>query len=118
MGVVMVTAEVSSRTGPLRPVEFLADTGSLYTMVSPGLADELGVEFIASTTIVTAGNQSIRVPLGFGRLRLMEREEPVVIGAMEVPIPLLGSSSMQALGLKVNPVNETIELALPYPPMA
>ena len=118
MGIVKVTAEVSSPTGEFREVEFLADTGSLYTMVAPELAQELGVEFTTTTTAVTAGNVRSEVPLGFGRLRLMGRENTIIIGAMQVPMPLLGSTSMQALGLKVNPSDEIMELTTPFPPPA
>jgi predicted aspartyl protease len=118
MGLVRVTGELGSATGELRRVEFLADTGSLYTLVNPELAEQLGVEFSTTTTLVTANNTRAEVPLGFARLRVMGREEPIIVGAMEVPMPLLGSISMQALGLKVNPVEETIEFAYPYPPLA
>jgi len=111
-------AEVGSPSGPFKEVEFLADTGSLYTMVAPELAQELGVEFTTTTTSVTAGNVRSEVPLGFGRLRLMGRENTMIIGAMQVPMTLLGSTSMQALGLKVNPSDETMELTVPYPPPA
>lgn len=118
MDVVKVTAEVGSPSGPFKEVEFLADTGSLYTMVAPELAQELGVEFTTSTIAVTAGNVPSEVPLGFGRMRLMGRENTIIIGAMQVPMPLLGSTSMQALGLKVNPSDESMELTEPYPPPA
>ena len=118
MGMVKVTGELASATGGFRPIEFLADTGSLYTLVSPILAEEIGVEFAASTTLVTANNARLEVPLGFGRVRVMGREEPIIVGAMEGPMPLLGSTAMQALGLKVNPVEEVVEFASPYPPPA
>ena len=105
-------------SGWFRPVEFLADTGSLYTLVSPDLAQELEFEFATSTTLVTANSSRSEVPLGFGRIRVMGREEPIIVGAMEVPIPLLGSTALQALGLKVNPTEEIVEFASPYPPPA
>ena len=118
MGIVKVTVEMASATGRFTPVEFLADTGSLYTLVSPTLAEEIGIEFAASTTLVTANNYRAVVPLGFGRLRFLGREEPVIVGAMEVPMPLMGSTAMQALGLKINPVEEIVEFVSPYPPLA
>ena len=118
MGMVKVTGELASATGGFWPVEFLADTGSLYTLVSPSMAEEIGIEFAASTTLVTANNSRPEVPLGFGRVRLMGREEPIIVGAMEVPMPLLGSTAMQALGLKVIPAEEIVEFASPYPPPA
>ena len=118
MGIVKVTGELASATGGFTQVEFLGDTGSLYTLVSPGLAQELGVEFAASTILVTANNSRSEVPLGFGRVRVMGREEPIIVGAMEVPTPLLGSTALQALGLKVNPAEEVVEFTSPYPPPA
>ena len=118
MGIVRVNGELASASGSFRPVEFLVDTGSLYTLINPDLAQELGFEFATSTTLVTADNTRCEVPLGFGRVRLMGREDPIIVGAMEVPIPSLGSTALQALGLKVNPSDETIEFALPYPPKA
>jgi predicted aspartyl protease len=118
LGIVKVTGELASATGGFTQVEFLADTGSLYTLVSPGLAQELGVEFAASTILVTANNSRSEVPLGFGRVRVMGREEPIIVGAMEVPTPLLGSTALQALGLKVNPAEEVVEFTSPYPPPA
>ena len=118
MGIVKVAGELASAAGAFSPVKFLADTGSLYTLVGLDLAQELGLEFAASTTLVTANNARMEVPLGFGRVRVMGREEPVIVGAMEVPMPLLGSTALQALGLKVNPAEEIVEFASPYPPPA
>ena len=118
MGIVKVVGELASAAGAFSPVEFLADTGSLYTLVGLDLAQELGLEFAASTTLVMANNARMEVPLGFGRVRVMGREEPVIVGAMEVPMPLLGSTALQALGLKVNPAEEIVEFASPYPPPA
>ena len=84
-----VAGELGSPKGGFQMIEFLADTGSLYTLVSPATARELGIEFAASTTLVTANNSRAEVPLGYGRVRVMGREEPVIIGAMEVPKTLL-----------------------------
>jgi predicted aspartyl protease len=118
LGIVRVNAELASRTGGFRSVEFLADTGSLYTLITPRLAQELGMDFATSTTLETANNSRSEVPLGFGRVRVMGREEPIIVGAMEVPMPLLGSTALQALGLKVNPSEAIVEFAAPYPPLA
>lgn len=76
------------------------------------------MDFATSTTLETANNSRSEVPLGFGRVRVMGREEPIIVGAMEVPMPLLGSTALQALGLKVNPSEAIVEFAAPYPPLA
>lgn len=118
MGMVKVTGELASADGEFKPVEFLVDTGSFYTLVTPEIAGELGVELVGSTTLETAEGSQVEVLMGYARIRLMGREEPMLLGAMNVPMPLLGSASLQALGLKVNPVAEILEYDIPYPTMA
>ena len=117
MGLVKVTGELASADGEFKPVEFLVDTGSLYTLVSPEIARELGVELVGSTTLETAEGSHVEVAMGYARIRLMGREKPTLLGAMNVPMPLLGSGSLQSLGLKVNPVAEILEYDIPYPPL-
>lgn len=114
MGLAHITGELGADSARLIPIRFLADTGALYTFVSPELAQQLGVNFTASTTIVTANNARLPVPLAFAYLRVMDREDVIVLGAMDVPEPLLGALSMQILGLKVDPVNERLEHSRPY----
>ena len=114
---ITVTAEIGSPTGELRPVEFLVDTGSTYTAISPELAQRLGLELSAALTIAAADNNSIQIPVGLGRIRLMGREGPAMLAATDTPTPQLGRISLQILGLKLNPPTETLECTIPYPPM-
>jgi len=37
---------------------------------------------------------------------------------MDVPMPLLGATALEILGLKVNPVEETLEPSRPFGPAA
>ena len=115
MGLVKVTAEIGAPAGEMRPVEFLVDTGSTYTVVSPELAQDLGLELPGTGTIWTAGNVRTQIPLGYGRIRLMGREEPAFLGVMDVPMPLLGAISLQMLRMKVDLATESLELTEPYP---
>jgi hypothetical protein len=47
-------------------------------------------------------------------LRALDREGGTPIGVMEAPIPLLGVTALEALGLMVNPVDETLEHSRPF----
>lgn len=115
MGMVKATAELGPSQDKLTEVEFLVDTGSFYTLVSPALAEELGITFGSVTTkVLTANNSLAEMPVTAAYMRLQDREAGILLGAMDVSTPLLGSTSMQALGLKVNPVNETIEIDRPF----
>ena len=113
MGLVKITGEIGRTQEELTEVEFLVDTGSLFSMISPALAAELGIALPVTANIVTADSTRLEVPAGVAWLRLKDREGGIMAGAMEVPIPLLGATGLQTLGLKVNPVEETIEHAWP-----
>ena len=114
---IKVTAEIGSATGELTPVEFQVNTGSLYTLITPELAQELGLELSLTVPVNAADNNSVQIPVGLGRIRLMGREEPVMLGAMDVPMPQLGRMTLQILGLKVNPDTESLECTEHYPPL-
>jgi len=51
-------------------------------------------------------------------IRVGDRDGGTLVATMEVPEPLLGSVALQALGIKVNPEEETIEFTGHYPPKA
>ena len=116
MGLVKVIAGLGPRQEELTEVEFLVDTGSLYTVISPALAAELGIGFGDVTTrIVTADGALRDMPVTVAYMRLEDREAGILVGGLGVPIPSLGATSLQALGLKVNLVKETVEQDRPFP---
>ena len=117
MGLVTVAGEIGRNQDRLTEVEFLVDTGSFYTIISPVLATELGIDFSEVTTkVITANSDQMDIPIGLAYLRLQDREGGIIVGIMEAPKPLLGATGLQTLGLKVNPVEETIERAFPFGP--
>ena len=118
MGLVYVTAEIGPDRERLAQVRFMVDTGSIYTFVGPDLADDLGLVLPESTTVVTANGQREEAPVGFGFLRLEGREGGILVASMDVPVPLLGSTALQVLGFRVNPVDEIVEPHGVYPPLA
>lgn len=118
MGLVRITAEIGRTSERAVPVQFLVDTGSLYTCVSPQMAEELGLDLPLSTTIVTANGGRTLAPLGMAFIRIGDRDGGTLVASMPVPEPLLGSVALQALGIKVNPEEETIEFTSHYPPKA
>ena len=118
MGIVKVVGELGLEPEDLTEVEFMVDTGSLYTFVGPGLASRLGLDFPISSDVVLANNTHMRVPLGVAYLRLQGREGGILVGALEVPMPLLGVTALGILGFKVNPMAQTIEYDRPFGPCA
>ncbi len=118
MGLVKVTAKIGMGEDSLRDVEFLVDAGSFYSFVTPEMGEDLGISFPVTSRVVTADNRTVEVGVGIGYLRLDDREGGIIVAEMDVPMPLLGASAMEALGLKVDPVTEKLEHSLPFGPAA
>lgn len=118
MGLVKVKGEIGLRQGSLQEIEFLVDTGSLYTFLLPDLASGLGIDFTVISRVVLADQRTVEVPVGVAYLKLGDREGGIIVASMDVPMPLLGVIALEILGLKVNPVEETIEYSRPFGPAA
>ena len=118
MGLVTTTAEIGLEADSLTEVEFLVDTGSLYTFLPPDLASTLVLSFPVHSTVVLADRRTMEVPVGVAFLRLADREGGVMVATMDVPMPLLGVIALEVLGLKVDPVSETLEHTRPFGPSA
>ena len=109
-----VTAEIGAVSGELTPTEFVVGGRSFYTLIPPEMAQRLKLELPVTTTLATADNNYVQVPLGLGRIRLMGREQLVELGVMDVPMPRLGRMALHTLGIKADPVNERLEYSRPY----
>ena len=113
MGEARVTVRVHG-TKDQREVEMLVDTGALYTKLSPSLARELGI----------TPNEVIKVRLADGSSREASLADAVIeYGASKRAVTvlvgpgdtlLLGVTTLEALRLKVNPVDGTLEPTIPY----
>lgn len=116
MGFVRVKGLIGRSQESAQEVEFLVDTGSWYTVISPDLASDLGITPTVVTQAILANSSRVEMGTSMAYLRLSDREGAVPVGILEVPYPLLGVSSLEALGLKVNPVDETLEHKWPFGP--
>ena len=116
MGLVRVQGEIGPDKDRTALVEFMVDTGSLYTIVGPELAGLLELQFPVPNTLVMADGTSVDAPLGLAYLRIGDREGGTLVARMRCIEPLLGSIALQALGLKVNPKDEALEFNGRYPP--
>ena len=116
MGLVRVEGEIGPYKDRTATVEFMVDTGSLYTIVGPELAAQLGLQFPIASTLVMADGTPVNAPLGIAFLRIGDREGGTLVAEMKCIQPLLGAIAMQALGLKVNPKEEALEFDGHYPP--
>src|SRR5690349_7237742 len=114
MGYVNVDALIGPDLGKLRPVNFLVDTGSFFTLLPAELAEELGIRVLLNAPLVLADSREVHVGQGLAYLELMGRSSGVPVGVMNVPTPLLGVSALEVLGLKVNPRAGVLEIDRPF----
>lgn len=118
MGLVKVAADIGLSRDSLQEIEFLVDTGSFYTFLPAGLAESMGIDLPVTSRAALADSREAEVRVGVAYLRLGDREGGIMVAAMNVPMPLLGASALEILGLKVDPANEVLEHTRPFGPSA
>jgi len=99
----------------LREIDFLVDTGSFYSAIPQDLRGQLELEPGMPTHVQLADRSVVDAEVTLAHLRLLDREGVAPVEIMDVPYPLLGVSALEALGLKVNPVDGTLEHRFPFP---
>ncbi|MCS7206794.1 MAG: hypothetical protein NZ951_02530 [Dehalococcoidia bacterium] len=118
MGLVKARGWIGRDREHLHEMEFLVDTGSFYTLLPPHRAAALGIALPLTGPVVLADRRTVSIPLDMAYLRLQEREAAIPVGVSEVPMPLLGVTALEALGLAVDPVSGRLEPTRPFGPAA
>jgi predicted aspartyl protease len=116
MGFVSVKGLIGRSQEAAQEVEFLVDTGSRYTVISPDLARDLSIPPTVVTQAILANSSRVDMGTAMAYLKLLDREGAVPVGMLEVPVPLLGVTALELLGLRVDPVREVIEYSWPFGP--
>ncbi len=70
MGLVKIKAEIGAGNDDLTEVEFMVDTGALFTILPPRLADQLGIEFPLRERVVTADNRTLVIATGMAHVKI------------------------------------------------
>ena len=90
-------------------VDFLADTGAFFTAISGELARKIGINAVTTTKATLADKTEIEVGLSYAYVKILDREATLPVAIMDVPEPLLGVTTLEGLGLKVDPVGGSVE---------
>jgi clan AA aspartic protease len=112
MGITFAEARISN---PRRPdlsaveVEFLVDTGAIFSVVPASLLDRLAIGRLESHrfTLADGTHQAYDVGEAFFELDARGGTSQVVF-APEGVTPLLGAFTLESLGLMVNPVTREL----------
>jgi aspartyl protease family protein len=110
MGIVFVEGTVTGPTGQQKSLRFLVDSGASYTLLpndtwrSIGLAAKRSVRFsLADGTLIERQVSECHITLPQG-----EGHTPVILGEPGDE-PLLGTITLENLGLVLNPFNRTLQ---------
>lgn len=110
MGITRVTVEIANVAQPeqRRAIPFIVDTGALMTVVPAALLSELGIQSVTRRRFKGFGGVNER-PVGFALFHYQEdvTGAPVVFGEPD-DSPVLGVTTLEALGYEVDPVNKRL----------
>jgi len=110
MGTFYISCQVADRFRERYiSVDALVDTGSSHTSLPESLLVELGIEREGMLRCELADNRVVEYPVGETRLRIegLERTVPVLF-APDDEMPLLGATTLEILGLGIDPIAETL----------
>ncbi len=92
-------------------VEAVADTGAIYTVVSRALLESIGLKPVEKRRFRAFGGEVER-DIGIAEVELMGRRGGVtVIFGEEKDVAILGVTALEALGLEVDPIKNTLKEA-------
>lgn len=93
-----------------KDVEMIVDTGATDTSISASLASELGISAVLGSGRATLADGSImKVGRGKAIIEYGTWKARVIVDISPVSEPLLGITTLKALGLKVDPVGNRLE---------
>ena len=112
MGITLTNVRVSNprrARGRAIEIEFLIDTGALYSVVPGSIARQLALEKLdrEEFTLADGTHRSYDVGEAFFELEDRRGTSKVVFGPANVT-PLLGALTLESLGLMVNPVTREV----------
>ena len=98
----------------MKEIVFLADIGAFYTTLPPDIAEEMDIKPIANTEVMLGDKRVKEVDTSLAYIKALDRDGIFQVAIMGVPEPLLGVSTLEGLGLKVDPATGKLEYSRPY----
>jgi len=117
MGLTFLPLEVANQSNPehAETVDFLIDSGAIYSVVPRPLLERLHIEPVAEQSFRLASGQTIRRQTAGALFRYRDRVGvAAVIFGEEGDSTLLGAHTLEALGLALDPIRREL---MPLPMM-
>ncbi len=115
MGLTQLTVRIANPTDPnrFRDLEFIVDSGATFTVVPKEILEELGIKSRSSRTFVLANGEKFERNLGNAEVEYIgARGAATVIFGEKGDFPLLGVTTLEALGLIFDALRQELKPAL------
>lgn len=112
MGLTVLEIEVANPSRPdvAEPVEFLVDSGAVYSVVPAPTLEKLGITPLTEQEFRLANGEKIRRPKGVALFRYRDRVGGAdVIFGEDGDSELLGAFTLEALGLSLDPLRRELK---------
>jgi len=111
MSLTFLKLEVANPASPqqMASVDFLIDSGAIFSVVPAAVLAALGIAPHSEQTFRLASGQTIRRPVGTALFKYGERVGgAAVVFGEELDATLLGSHTLEALGLALDPLRREL----------
>lgn len=115
MGRTTLTVRIANPTDPkrYRELEFIVDSGASYTVVPKDILKELGIRPRSTRSFLLANGEKFERRMGNAAVEYKKSRgaAPVVFGE-KGNFPLLGVTTLEALGLIFDPLHQELKPAV------
>ena len=111
MGEVRVKFRVYSG-GRFTDIEGLVDTGATFTKIPRSAASEIGLQAKYEAEVVLGDGRTVTRGLALGEVEIEGVRRPVLVAiGGDEEAPIIGYTTLETLGFKVNPITRRLERA-------
>lgn len=113
MGETRIHFRVYQANGQAVELEAVVDTAATFSKIPKSVAARLGLEAKYKTDVELGDGRIIRRKLTLLEIEIEEVRRPVLVAIGEEEKPLIGYTTLELLGFKVNPTTRKLERAMP-----
>ena len=113
MGETRIHFKVYGTNGEVADLEAVVDTGTTFSKIPGSVAARLELEAKYETEVELGDGRVIGRRLTLAEVEIEEVRRPVLVAIGEEGKPLIGYTTLELLGFKVNPITGKLERAMP-----
>jgi clan AA aspartic protease len=113
MGETRTQFKVCGANGEPVDLEAVVDTGATFSKIPSSIAARLGLEAKYETEVELGDGRVIKRKLALLQVEIEQVRRPVLVAIGEAEKPLIGYTTLELLGFKVNRITGKLERAMP-----